>query len=309
MPRTKSRSTKSRFGKGVARDATLDPISPKRAGAPSQRLGQKVGRGAGILGYTARGVITLQGLKRRKVKQYDNKIKNIQEKKKHLSHQLEKGIYEQAQQMLEEYKQKTQQAKNLNQIYSFENINSIIGKSVNEQKQIIHNVQNRIEQVKQNIQRSKNTQDRINDRRRRSSGERRIRYSYDRRIERERQRAYEKELNHLNKTLNSTISQLNVGYEYPPAEKISGLIIDDGKSVMNHHYEYRRSRLINRERRAIARERDRQRQKELEEKQKQYQQMYEKGIDLGLISRGIHSRGSAGIWVDDQPLVKFLQKS
>jgi len=206
----------------------------------------------GIIGYRGRRTITLKSLREMNVDKFDKKIKELGKKKKDAPKTISK-IYEEGQKALKDFQEKVRRARKVGDVIPFNRANEFVKNYVDFKANVIKKYEDRIEQVKQNIERSKNTQDRINDRRRRSSGERRIRYTYDRRIERERQRAYEQELSILEDFKNQNLKQIKFGedIEYAPFKPVS----EYASNVMDARYEERRRRLINRERRAIARER------------------------------------------------------
>ena len=202
----------------------------------------------GIIGYTARGVVTMDGLKRKTKEQYQKKIKDLEQKKKKVSPTISK-VYKEAQEELSKFAEKTTKAKKLNEIIPFTRANEYVGQFVNFKVNVLNDYDTAIQNVKQEIMKSQKYQQTLADRRRGATGERKIRYTYDRRDEREYERALREQLKVLEDYKNKNINEITFGEDisYIPLKPVAehakqvrranytGRWMDRGRQAINKH--------------------------------------------------------------------------
>lgn len=227
-----------------------------------QRVGTPEEIKRGIIGYTARGVVTMDGLKRVSNEQYQKKIKELEKKKKDVS-PITAEVYEEAKQELSKFANQVMKAKEMGGIIPFSRANEAL-------KQYVDFKVNVLEEYNREIEKLKSEAERAN-KRQKESRDRWETLLYRR--ERDGLKGAAKRLQDFYKKSKENI-QFGEDIEYYPPEQVVRLIREDAQFNIRREWD----RIYARKDRALARERF---DRELEQVKKDYPNAFV-GKDGGL---------------------------
>lgn len=206
----------------------------------------------GVLGYTARGVVTFDSLKKQNLDRYNSKMKDLETRKKEVP-QTVGQILDEGKQILKKYADKNRQAGKLQDVIPFERVNESVKQYVDLKSNVVGSYENRMKQLQSSMASAQRYIDRVSDDRRGASGEERIRLNTQRREEQAYLEGLRREMNIIKQYKDKNMRDMRFGEDirYYPFDQVSKY----ANEVGDVYFRNQSARIWNRHRNQIAQHR------------------------------------------------------